>query len=32
VKRIMLACDSPLRISEVQRQCVVDAHRRKVTA
>src|ERR1700747_250919 len=25
VKRIMLACDSPLRISEVQRQCVVDA-------
>src|SRR5215472_11548680 len=32
VKRIMLACDSPLRISEVQRQCVVDAYRRKVTA
>src|SRR5258707_11583341 len=32
VKRIMLACDSPLRIIEVQRQCVVDAHRRKVTA
>src|SRR4029079_14097142 len=32
VKRIMLACDSPLRVSEVQRQCVVDAHRRKVAA
>src|SRR5215831_14540069 len=32
VKRIMLACDSPLRVSEVHRQCVVDAHRRKVTA
>src|SRR6478672_8327375 len=32
VKRIMLACDSPLRVSEVQRQCVVDAYRRKVTA
>src|SRR6476660_6164042 len=32
VKRIMLACDSPIRVSEVQRQCVVDAHRRKVTA
>src|SRR6185369_15840790 len=32
LKRIMLACDRPLRISEVQRQCVVDAHRRKVTA
>src|SRR6476661_5642471 len=32
VKRIMLACDSPLRVSEVQRQCFVDAHRRKVTA
>src|SRR5258707_15886692 len=32
VKRIMLARDSPLRISEVQRQCVVGAHRRKVTA
>src|SRR6185295_20416291 len=29
LKRIMLACDRPLRISEVQRQCVVDAHRRK---
>src|SRR6516165_7795092 len=31
VKRVMLACDSPLRVSEVQGQCVVDAHRRKVT-
>ena len=28
VKRIVLACDSPLRVSEVQRQ----SHRRKVTA
>src|SRR5712671_6239610 len=32
VKRIMLACDSPLRVSEVQRQRVVDAHLCKVTA
>src|SRR5262245_59126169 len=32
VKRVMLAWDSPLRVGEVQRQCVVDAHRRKVTA
>src|SRR6185503_16774156 len=31
VKRIMLTCDSPLRLSEVQRQRVVDAHLRKVT-
>src|SRR5262245_55921664 len=31
-KRIMLACDSPLRIGEVERQCVVDTHRCKVTA
>src|SRR5260370_39405020 len=32
LKRIMLACDSPLRVSEVQRQCVVDAHRPTLTA
>src|SRR5690349_755749 len=32
VKRIMLTCDRSLRVSEVQRQCVVDAHWRKVTA
>src|SRR6516225_5231156 len=32
LKRIMLTCDSLLRVSEVQRQSVVDSHRRKVTA
>ena len=29
---LMLACDGPRRVSEVQRQCVVDPHWRKVTA